>query len=392
MRKICVATVSRADYGLLRWVAKEIDDSAQLELQILATGSHFSEVHGNTIEEIKNDGFRTSAEVPIAPRRTDALGVTEALGGGLGDVGKVLGELSPDCVVLLGDRAETLAVAIASTLAAIPIAHIHGGEITSGAIDDAFRHSITKMSHLHFVAHETYRRRVIQLGELASSVYVVGPLGGESIVRREFMPREDLENQLGVSFGAKNLLLTIHPETLYPNETVGLVDSLLSSLGRIGEAHLFFTAANTDVGGDEINQRIRDYCAHHEHAWYFESLGADRYLSLMNQVEAVVGNSSSGFFEAPTLGVPTVDIGRRQDGRIAASSVQRVPADSEKIAAAIRAIFENQAPYFVGGARNVENSVLPSRVITQVLETADLHALREKKFVDVEPSQPFFES
>lgn len=385
MRKICVVTVSRADYGLLRWVAQAIENSPQLELQLLVTGAHFSAGQGNTIDEITKDGLTVTAEVPIAPEQTEPVQVTEALGRGLGDLGKALEKLAPDFVVLLGDRAETLVVAIASTVAGIPIAHIHGGEITGGAIDDAFRHSITKMSHLHFVAHEDYRRRVLQLGENASSVFVVGPLGVESIARRKLMSREELRAQLGISFGPRNLLVTIHPETLYPHHTNSLVESLLSGLAKIGEAHLFFTASNTDVGGDLINQKIRDYCARNKRAWYFDSLGADRYLSLMSIVDAVVGNSSSGFFEAPALAIPTVDIGQRQDGRIPSKTVRRVSASSEEIAGALTHIFESSTPHTAPSRRKINARSLPSQVITRLLETANLKTLRTKRFVDFEP-------
>ena len=341
MKKVCVVTVSRADYGLLRWVIQGIHESPELELQLVVSGAHFVESQGNTVQEILDDGFPIAASVPIAPSRTTPVAINKALGQGLAELGKVLDELAPDVLVLLGDRSETMVAAVAATVAGIPIAHIHGGEVTLGAIDDAFRHSITKMSSLHFVAEEEYRDRVIRMGEDPDKVFVVGALGHESIHRMNLFGREEIERELGVSFGNHNLLVTVHPETLNPENNEELIGSIIGALRQLPDSHVFITASNTDSGGDDFNRQLRHFAEERGNVWFFESLGTLNYLSVLSQVDAIVGNSSSGIHEAPYLEIPTINVGERQKGRANVESIVNCAADTQTMLTTLQTISRN---------------------------------------------------
>ncbi len=382
MKKVCVVTVSRADYGLLKWVIKEIEESSDLELQLIVSGTHPSAAHGHTVREISNDGFPIAATVPIVPRQTTPRDITAVLGEGLTRFGDVLTELEPDIMVVLGDRSETVIAAVAATVAGIPIAHIHGGEITEGAIDDAFRHAITKMSHLHFVAEDEHRQRVIHMGEDPDNVTVVGPMGHEAISRIEMMSRDGLEKHLGVTFGDQNLLVTLHPETLQPDNNPALLESVLRALQELPGAHLFLTGANADSGGDEFNDALASFAKTRPNTWFFDSLGQSLYLSLLGQVDAVVGNSSSGIHEAPVFGIATVDIGERQKGRSSRPSILHTAASDEHILENIeRAMVfrrENSAIGTIQPGRD-----FPSSVIVRTLRQRDLESLRLKPFIDI---------
>lgn len=383
MKSVCLITVSRADYGLLRWVGKEIEASETLRLQLVTAGTHFSEGFGQTFQEIQQDGFSVDFSIPIEPETTTPRDILEALGKALPSFADAFDELQPDIVVLLGDRSETLLAAYAATIYGVPIAHIHGGEITAGAIDDAFRHAITKMAHLHFVTHEDYAQRVIQLGEQPSSVHVTGALGEESVRRMDLLPQSALEHELGLSLSGDNLLITLHPETLHPEQTKNLVEETLGALDQLGETNLVFTAANQDEGGDQINDAIRTFTSRHQRASFFESLGTYRYLSLMAHCRAVIGNSSSGIIEAPVLGIPTINIGARQDGRIREPSVIDVPANRETL---LRAIIQMLSGEFSKTQVNTNPNIsarFPSLIITEIIESVDFDSLRDKTFLDL---------
>lgn len=383
MKTVCVITVSRADYGLLRWVAKEIVSSPLLNLQLVTAGTHFSQDSGQIFQEIEEDGLDIDWAIPITPVDTTPRAILQALGQALPLFADAFDKLHPDVVVLLGDRSETLLAAYAATICGIPIAHIHGGEITAGAIDDAFRHAITKMAHLHFVAHADYGRRVTQMGEKPESVYISGPLGHESVQRMTLLSRESLERELGMSLSGDNFLVTLHPETLHPERNKGLVDETLAALKTLLDTTLVFTAANQDNGGNEINAAIRNFCSHHPRAVFVESLGTRLYLSAMAHSRAVIGNSSSGIFEAPALGIPTVNIGSRQEGRIRDSSVIDVPPDRTTI---LKALQETPLrPPFEVQKQNIGASRLEfaSQKITGVIASVDLVAMRDKGFCDL---------
>ena len=367
MKKVCVVTVSRADYGLLRWVIQGIHDSPELELQLVVSGAHFVESQGNTVQEILDDGFPIAAAVPIAPKLTNPVSINEALGRGLAELGKAFDELTPDVLLLLGDRSETMVAAVAATVAGVPIAHIHGGEVSLGAIDDAFRHSITKMSSIHFVARDEYRDRVIQMGENPERVFVVGALGQESIRRMVLLSREAVERELDISFGDHNLLVTVHPETLNPENNEELIGSVIATLRKLRHSHVFITASNTDSGGDDFNRQLRQFAEERENAWFFESLGTLRYLSVLSHVDALVGNSSSGIHEAPFLGIPTVNVGERQSGRADTESPTITESKPQELLEAITNGISEQRDKSVSADNDLKSDGSASTIIVESL-------------------------
>ena len=320
-RKICVITGSRAEYGLLRWVMQGIKDEPTLTLQIIATGMHLSSHYGNTYLEIEGDGFVIDRKVATLTEPDTPVGIAKSMGKGLIGFADALDELCPDLIVVLGDRFEIFSAVAAALVARIPVAHIHGGELTEGNFDDALRHSITKMSHLHFAAAEEYRNRVIQLGEPPDRVFNVGGLGVDNIARIDLMSRDELERELEFTFQELNLLVTFHPVTLDPDSGVKQMTELLKALDSFPEIGLIFTMSNADTGGRWITDLIENYVESRTNAVSFTSLGAKRYLSVMACMDGVIGNSSSGLLEAPSLRVGTVNVGDRQRGRIQAESV-----------------------------------------------------------------------
>jgi len=389
MKKVCVVTGTRAEYGLLRWVLQGINDSPHLELQLVATGMHLSPEFGLTHREIEADGFRItrrvdmllSGDTPAATAKSTGLG-TIGLAGAFED-------LRPDLVLLLGDRFEILAAASAALVSGVPIAHLHGGETTEGAYDESIRHAVTKMSHLHFVAAEPYRRRVIQLGEDPSRVFLVGGLGLDNLRKLELLDRAALEATLDFSLGPRSLLVTFHPATLERESPDAQMAEVLSALDGLPEFHIIFTMPNADAGGRGIMQMIRDYAAEHPvRARTFSSLGTLRYLSCLRHCDIVLGNSSSGLIEAPSLGKPTVNIGDRQRGRLRADSVLDCPPRREAISQALR---QASSPDFIAAAAIVKNPYdagNASESIVRILEQTDLRSLSTKQFFDLPFSLP----
>jgi GDP/UDP-N,N'-diacetylbacillosamine 2-epimerase (hydrolysing) len=359
MKKVCVLTGSRAEYGLLRWVIDGLNRSSGCELQVIATGMHLSPEFGSTWRMIEADGYRIDWKVEMLLSSDSAVGITKSMGLAMIGFADAFDHLRPDLVVILGDRFEMLAAASAATIANVPIAHLHGGELTVGAYDDQIRHAITKMSHLHFTAAEPYRQRVIQMGELPERVWNVGGFGLDGVLRLDRMDRAELETSLGWTFGARNLLVTFHPETATGNSAATQMAELLAALEQT-DAHLIFTMPNADTDGRTLFALVNDFVDRHpRRACAHVSLGQRRYLSALALVDGVVGNSSSGLIEAPALGKGTVNIGARQDGRLRAASVIDCPAERTAIAAAIARLYEPQFkaglvdlvnPYGDGGA------------------------------------------
>ena len=320
-RRICVVTGTRAEYGLLRWVIDGIAKSTVLELQLIATGMHLSPEFGLTVQEIEADGHRIDRMVEMLLSSDTPVGITKSMGLGMIGFADALAELQPDLLLVLGDRFEIFAAASAALIARIPIAHIHGGELTEGAFDDAIRHSITKMAHLHFVAAEEYRQRVIQMGEHPDRVFLVGSLGVDAIKRLKLLSREELEESLDFKLGPHNLLITFHPVTLEKNTSAYQMGELLAALDELEDTHLIFTMPNADTDGRVLIQMIHEFCSTRPHAKAFTSLGQLRYFSCIQHVDGVVGNSSSGLVEVPSFKKGTVNIGDRQKGRLRAASV-----------------------------------------------------------------------
>ena len=373
-RKICVITGSRADYGLLRRVIEGIKCDPDLTLQLIVTGTHLSKDHGSTYEEIQQDGFEINGEIHTVGDSDSPAAIAESMGRGLTGFGSIFEKLKPDLLVVLGDRFEILAATAAALVARIPVAHIHGGEVTEGAYDDAIRHSITKMSNLHIVATEKCRRRVIQLGEDPNSVFLVGGLGVDAINTVELLTREELQVELGIKFLDKSLLITFHPETLGGKDTAAQFKELLYALELLEDTTLVFTMPNADTGGKEIAKLIEQFADTHENAYYFKSLGQRKYFSTVAQVDGVIGNSSSGILEVPSFKKGTINIGDRQKGRERALSIIDCEPDRESLRIGIEKLFSQDfrkllagisSPYGEGGAGDRVVAVLRSVFVEQ---------------------------
>ena len=339
--KVCVVTGSRAEYGLLKNLMKLFKESKEFELQIIATGMHLSPEFGLTYREIENDGFVISKKVEMLLSSDIPSSIAKSMGIGMIGFASALEDLKPDLVVVLGDRTEILSVASTCLVMQIPIAHLHGGETTEGAYDEAIRHSITKMAQLHFVAAEEYKKRVIQLGENPASVHLVGGLGVDAIQKIELLNKEDLEIELEISFGKRNLLVTFHPVTLEGNSEEQMM-SLLNALDEFPDIHIIFTFPNSDAEGRSIIQLIKDYCTTRKNSKYYVSLGQKKYFSTIQFVDGVVGNSSSGLLEVPTFKKGTINIGNRQKGRLRAKSVIDCDANKISISKSIEKLYSKE--------------------------------------------------
>ena len=336
MKKICVVTGTRAEYGLLRPLIQKINNDNDLELQLVATGMHLSPEFGLTYREIEQDGFEITEHNEMLLSSDTPNGITKSVGLGTIGFADIFTRIAPDMVVILGDRYEALAAATAAMIHRIPIAHIHGGELTEGLIDEPIRHAITKMSMLHFTVTEEYRNRVIQLGEQPDRVFCVGALGVENIKTQVLMSKQELEKSIDFKLDMPYMLVTFHPVTLEDGTAKEQFENLLTALDRIEGYRIIFTKANSDTDGRIINQKIDTYVGKNEgKATAFTSLGMVRYLSALKYCEIVVGNSSSGIIEVPSFHIPTVNIGDRQKGRVRGKSVVDCGYTTEEIVNAI---------------------------------------------------------
>lgn len=383
MRKICVVTGTRAEYGLLFWLMKEIEADPELELQIIATGMHLSPEFGLTYKEIEKD-FTITKKIEMLLSSDTAIGISKSMGLAQISFAEVYEELSPDIIVVLGDRYEIFSAVSAAMIARIPIAHLHGGETTEGAFDESIRHSITKMSHLHFTAAEEYRRRVIQLGENPERVYTVGGMGIENIKRLKLLSRDEFEKSINFTLNKKNLLVTFHPVTLESSTAKEQFQELLDAIDTLENTNIIFTKANSDTDGRIINQMIDAYTANNSHkAVSFTSLGQLRYLSALQYVDVVVGNSSSGLLEAPSFKIGTINIGDRQKGRMKAQSVIDCKPTQPSISHAIDLLysepFQAELPLTVNPYGEGETSGR----IKEIIKTFPLSTILKKKFFDL---------
>jgi len=383
-RKVCVVTGSRAEYGLLRLLIREVEKD--LDLQLLVTGMHLSKEFGFTYREVEKDGFRINKKINILSRSDKAVDVAKSTGKAIENFAKAYKELKPEIVVVLGDRFEIFGAAAAAHISRIPIAHIHGGELTEGAFDDAFRHSITKMSQLHFVSTEEYRRRVIQLGEDPKRVFNVGAIGLDNIKKLKLFPKKELENNLNFRFNKHNFLVTFHPVTLENNTSKKQFQNLLNAFKELKDTNIIFTKTNADTGGRIINVMIDSYTKRNKgRAISFASLGRLRYLSTMQYVDAVVGNSSSGIIEAPSFKIGTINIGDRQKGRIKADSVIDCKPDKESILMALKILYSKKFQKKLKDVKNpYEKEGDASKKIKEVIKKSDLSGILKKEFYDLE--------
>ena len=380
MRKICVVTGSRAEYGLLQWVLRGIEDDPELKLQVIATGAHLSPEFGLTYHEIEGDGFNIDRKVEMLLSSDTAVGVGKSLGLATIGFADALCELAPDLVVVLGDRFEILAAVTAALVGRIPVAHLHGGEATEGAVDDAIRHAITKMAHLHFVAAEEYRQRVIQMGENPDRVFTVGGLGVENIKRLNLLSRVELEQSLNFKFLERNIVVTFHPATLDAAPAGAQMEELLAALERLKDTGIIFTMPNADTDGRILFSMIEEFVRGHPSARAYKSLGQTRYLSCIRFVDGVVGNSSSGLLEVPSLQKGTVNIGSRQNGRLRAGSVIDCAPRRADIEKAIKTMLSGEFRRRLAGTRNPYGDGCASDQVVNVIRTFPLEGLVKKSF------------
>ena len=383
MRKICIITGSRAEYGLLRWVMQGIKDDPDLALQIIATGMHLSPEFGLTYQEIEQDGFRINRKVEMLTSSDTPVGIAKSMGLGLIGFADALNELQPDLIVVLGDRFEIFSAVSAALVARIPVGHIHGGETTTGAFDESLRHSITKMSHLHFVAAESYRQRVIQLGERPEHVFLVGGLGVDSIKRMRLLDRGALEDALEFKLGLKSLMITFHPVTLEAATAEIQVEELLSALAPLKDTQLIFTLPNADTDSRNLIKAVQNFVSQNANARAYASLGQLRYLSCIAQVDGVVGNSSSGLLEVPSFQKGTINIGDRQDGRLQAASVINSAPTRESITNALTRLYSSEFQSRIYKVTNPYGDGGASEKVVRILKNHSINGISKKVFYDL---------
>ena len=386
MRKICVVTGTRAEYGLLRELMFKINDSSETQLQIVVTNMHLSEKYGSTYKEIEADGFTIDYRIPIIDEQgandghSTVLEVSRALSG----FADAYQSLLPEIIVVLGDRYEILAAATAALLMRIPVAHIAGGDVTEGAYDDAIRHSITKMSHLHFPSTEEYRKRVIQLGEQPDRVFCVGAQGVENVKKLQLLEKDEIEHEIGFNIDKNTILVTYHPVTLGIRTAKEDIDDFIAALEERKDIRVIFTMPNSDTGSQFVVDAINNFVKKNiSRAKAFKSLGVVRYLSVMRQVAAVVGNSSSGLVEVPSFGIPTLNIGDRQKGRIAAGSVVNCKPDKKSIIEGLDKVMSKQFREFASTVQNPYEKENTTEEIFKIISSFPLKQLKQKHFYDI---------
>lgn len=385
-RKIALVTSTRADWGLLRDIAGGIRADESSELILIATNMHLDPRFGMTVNEIENDGFEVNARVEMTAASDSPADAARAVADCLRGMADAFERFGPDMVVLLGDRYEMLAVASAATIMRIPVVHIAGGEISEGAFDDSIRHAITKLSTLHLTATEEYRNRVISMGEDPRRVINTGAIGVYNLSHEAPMPKAELEASIGLPLDDKSLLITLHPATLDPVPVEQRIDALLEALESFPESTKIFTYPNNDPFSRIIIDKIEEYAASHTgSAVAIPSLGRRRYLSALHYVGAVVGNSSSGIVEVPSTGIPTVDIGIRQRGRLASDSVIHCDADTESIRNAVAFALSDEGRTRARSAANPYCKEDTLQLIVNAITDTPLEALATKRFVDPIP-------
>ena len=381
MRKIALITAARSEYGIQRRLIKQLCEDKEISFSLIVGGSHLSQKHGMTIREIESDGIPIAAKVDIGIDSTSD--VPTIMAKALTGFSAALKSCSPDLVIMLGDRYEMLSAALACTLHNIPIAHLHGGETTVGATDEVFRHAITKAAFLHFTSCEEYRNRVIQLGEDPARVFNVGALGVENILQYKLIDRKSLSDSLGIRFLRNNILTTFHPVTLQKGQGVQQVSELLSAFYQLRDTSIIITRPNADCEGDAIAQELERFAKSRDNVYLFSSLGSLNYLSLAKQMDLVVGNSSSGIIEIPSLKVATVNIGDRQKGRIQASSVINCDPVAGNIYNAICRALTPEFKHIVQETINPYEKRGTSAEIIRIIKSSPLSCV--KKFYDMPP-------
>jgi len=382
-RKICVVTGSRAEYGLLYWLMKEINDDKDLELQIIVTGMHLSKEFGNTFQQIEKDGFTINKKVDISLSSDTDVAITKSMGLGMIGFADAFSKLKPELIVVLGDRFEIFSAVSSAMIARVPVAHLHGGEASEGVIDESIRHAITKMSHLHFVATDEYKNRVIQLGEQPKRVFNVGGLGIDNINKLKLLSKADFENVINFKLIEKNILITFHPATLEKSSSKIQFKELLNSLSELRNTNIIFTKANSDSGGRAINRMIDEYAVKQKNVIVFKSMGQLKYLSALKFIDGVIGNSSSGLIEAPSFKIGTIDIGDRQKGRIKARSVISCQPNKEDIDKSLVKLYSKEFQKIVNNVDNPYGTGGASKKIMNIIKDINLDNIIKKSFYNL---------
>lgn len=385
MKKICIVTATRAEYGLLKPVIDKIYRSEEADLRLVVTGMHLSSEFGLTYKEIEEDGYPIAKKIEMLLGSDTSVGVTKSMGVELIGFAEYFSDHRPDIVIVLGDRYEMLIVVAAAMIAKIPIAHLYGGEKTEGAVDELVRHSITKMSHLHFTSTEEYRRRVIQLGEQPDSVYHVGALGVENSRKVNLLCKEELEEEIGFHFSIPTIMVTYHPVTLEMQSAKEQFTNILSVIEHHKDISVIFTKANADTDGRMINQMIDEYVkGNSDRCAAYASLGQKRYLSALQYVDAVLGNSSSGLVEAPSFHIPTINIGTRQWGRACAKSVINCSNEVQAIEDALQLALSNEFRKNLKAVENpYEKEGTAERIVEIIFKALDTGINVKKTFYDI---------
>jgi len=380
-RKILVITGTRAEYGLMRWIIQYLHDDSDLELQIVATGMHLSPEFGLTFKTIIEDGFVINKKVEMLLSSDTSIGLSKSMGLGMISFAEVYNDLNPDIILVLGDRFEIFAAVASAMVSRVPVAHIHGGEATEGLIDEPIRHSITKMSHIHFTATEAYRNRVIQLGEQPDKVIYTGTPGLDNISKLKLYNKDEFEKSINFEIGDKCFLVTFHPVTLESGTSAYQFHELLEAIEEFKDFKVIFTLPNADTDGRIVIEKIQRYVSlNSKKAIAFTSLGQIRYLSALKHVSMVIGNSSSGLTEVPSFKIPTINIGDRQKGRIKAQSVIDCLPLKEEIIKAISLGLSSEFQEKLLSITNPYGSGGASKKIVEILKTIDLKSLLKKKF------------
>ena len=380
MRKICVVTGSRADYGLLSGLMSAISDSKDFHLQIIASCMHLSAEFGFTYKEIESDGFVIDEKIEMLVPGDDAISVSKSVGTGVIGFADAYERLDPDLVVILGDRFEALAAAQTAMITNLPIAHIHGGEITEGAIDESIRHAITKMSNLHFVSTEQFAQRVIQMGELPSRVFVSGATGIDNITKMELISRQECEQMLNFQLSDTNILITYHSVTI-PNSVSNGIQNLLSAIEFLPDATFIITYPNADAGGRAIIEKLKSFSkANSDRVLFIESLGYKRYLKTLQHMSCVVGNSSSGLIEVPSFKIPTVNIGDRQKGRTRGATVIDCDESISSIVRSVRLALSTSFKSTLSEVINPYGKGKATQIILETLKITDFTNIVRKPF------------
>ena len=386
MKKVCFFTGTRAEYGLLKPLMTKIEEDKDFQIQIIASGMHLSPEFGLTYKQIEEDDFFIDEKVENLLSADTDTAISKSIGLGIISYTDALNRLNPDLLIVLGDRYETYAAVIAAYTMKIPVAHLHGGETTEGAYDEAYRHSISKMSYFHFASAEEYRKRIIQLGESPERVFNVGAIGLDNIKNMDFLSKDELENDLDFKFGDKNILMTFHPTTLENNNTKEQIREVLKALEQRKDLNIIFTKSNSDSNGRIINEKIEEFVKNNnDRSKLFSSLGILRYLSLLNHVDLVMGNSSSGIIEVPMFKIPTINIGDRQRGRLKTYSVIDCECKSEDILQAISKSYDSDFLTKIKKQKNIFGEGNTSERILKILKKELNNEINLKKsFYDLE--------